>query len=238
MQTVPARPLRVALSDGCCDPRLCLWRELGDVVMQRMSKWVHLAWALVGLFASGFLIVFGREGGHPPAIILLPAVLALWVVGHVLILATAWLARRGRARSSRMNVQRPPPGAVIALILTGAIGFSGIVQIGGTLMMFDWYPYAGGLWWKALAVAIVHAIVFVGLLLRSSWSRWLTVFLAGSWGLIAVWSGLQHLSQFRVESLGEWLVLVACLGLAASLAYHFAVSPKIANYFGSMPDRG
>ena len=49
--------------------------------LRRPFWFAHLIWAVVGLAASAFLIVYGGEG-HPPGIILLPVVWILWALGH------------------------------------------------------------------------------------------------------------------------------------------------------------
>ena len=49
--------------------------------LRRPFWFAHLIWAVVGLAASTFLIVYGGEG-HPPGIILLPVVWILWALGH------------------------------------------------------------------------------------------------------------------------------------------------------------
>lgn len=69
---------------------------------------VQLAWGLLGLGAAGFLLVFGG-GGHPPAIIYLPMVLAVWALGHAVFFALCWLVVRVRARASAGAPPTVPP---------------------------------------------------------------------------------------------------------------------------------
>lgn len=201
--------------------------------MKRPSKWLHIALALVGVLATGFLIVFGRGGGHPPAIVLLPLLLAFWAFGHALVFVMR-LVTKGQASGSEGST---PVGVVIALLITGAVGFFGIVQIAGTLLTLNWYPYTGTLWWKAIAVALIHGVDFIGLSLRKPWSRWLSTAISVFWLVIAISNGLNNLGRFRIEQLGEWLVLVGWLSLSALMAFDFATSSKIASYLGSRQKR-
>src|SRR5690606_19327773 len=78
----------------------------------RPLRLVHLAWAVLVL--AGCVVLASIPGGHPPALILVPALLALGILGHELLVGLAWLVRRGRARCS---VLWPAERVLIATLL-------------------------------------------------------------------------------------------------------------------------
>ena len=63
--------------------------------MRRGFGLAHTVWGLLGLVASLLLIMDGG-GGHPPAIVLLPFVLGIWLAGHLNLWGASWMLAKWR----------------------------------------------------------------------------------------------------------------------------------------------
>lgn len=84
---------------------------------QRRLRVAHAAWAAVGIIVCLLLVLNGRQG-HPPAAILVPMVLVGWAVGHGLIWGVQRLAAKGRRIAARTapDGQPWPLGLRLALV--------------------------------------------------------------------------------------------------------------------------
>lgn len=187
-------------------------------------KWVHASWAALGLGASLVLIFAGGEG-HPPAIVLLPLALVIWVVGHVALLAIAWLVLRGAP--AEVMPGRWPAGVIIALIGTGVVGSLGVVQVVVTLVLGDWYPFQGALWFIALGVALVHAAAFVGTLLRRAWARATAAGVSFGWAFLLSRQIVDHLTSAYRINVAELALALACIAALVVLGTHLWRSQRI-----------
>lgn len=75
-----------------------------------------------------------------------------------------------------------PIGLRLALVGTGMAALIGIIQVVGTVLKRQWYPYPEvGLWVTMLLVCLAHAAAFSGLLMLRRWSRLLSATLAAGW---------------------------------------------------------
>jgi hypothetical protein len=147
---------------------------------------VHAVWAALSATVCLYLI-FTRQTGHPPPIVLVPYVLVAWGVGHGLIWAAQRLAAKGRSVSALGDTaeQSWPIGLRLALVGTGGPALIGIVQVIGTVLKRQWYPYPeAGLWVTMLLVCLAHAASSAGLLLRRRWSRLSSATLAVGWAVL------------------------------------------------------
>jgi hypothetical protein len=176
---------------------------------------VHSAWAAVCIIVSVLLVLTGREG-HPPAVILLPLVLAAWAVGHGLIWGVLRLAAAGGRRDAASAGDQPWPLRLrVAALCTGAASLVGVVQIAGTALTGSWYPFTqAGEWTAMLLVWLAHATCFAALLLRRRWSRPLSAALALAWAALL---GVQIAEHFRSGSTDTAGLLIA-VALMVSLA--------------------
>jgi hypothetical protein len=193
----------------------------------------HTIWALLAASLCILLVVGG--GGHPPPIIFLPVVLVIWCSGHVALWGIRRLEARGRELTAKTTVEREswPPGLIIALIGTGLVACVGLVQLGGTLLLGNWYPFAGTLWAVAMAVCMAHGACFVGLLLRRPWSRPATAVLSIGWALLPAWQISEQLVHGYRINLAEYVTLFVGIALMSFLGYHILSSPRIRAFFGS-----
>jgi hypothetical protein len=119
------------------------------------------------------------------------------------------------------------------LIGTGLVSCQGLVQAGGTLLLSNWYPFAGTLWVVAMAVSLAHGACFVGLLLRRPWSRPVTAALSIAWSLLLVWQISEQLVHGYRINLAEYAILFVGIALLSFLGYHILSSRRIKAFFGS-----
>jgi hypothetical protein len=183
---------------------------------------VHAVWAAVSAIACLYLI-FTRQTGHPPPIVLVPYVLVAWGVGHGLIWAAQRLAARGRSVSALGDTAEPawPIGLRLALVGTGVAALIGIIQVVGTVLKRQWYPFPeAGLWLTMLLVSLVHAASFAGLLMRRRWSRFLSATLTVGWaGLLGKQIAEQLTSTAATDTTGVLIAAGLMLLLLLFAAY-------------------
>ncbi len=188
---------------------------------------------MLAVSLSVLLVVAG--GGHPPPIVFLPVVLAVWGLGHTALWGIGKLAARGReAAAEAEGAKRTwPPGLLVALVGTGLVSCLGLVQVGGTLLLGELYPFAGALWVVAFAVFLARGAIFVGLLLRRSWSRPMTALLSIGWALWLVWLFSEALVLGQRIDPADYVILVVGVSLLSFLGYHILSSRRIRAFLGS-----
>jgi hypothetical protein len=186
----------------------------------------------VGVVVCLLLVLTGR-GGHPPAIILLPLVLASWAVGHGLIWGALRLAAAGRrAGAGTAGREAWPPGLQVVLVGTAAAALAGVVQVVGTVLTGGWYPFQqAGEWAAMLLVWLVHAACFAALLLRRRSARPLSAALVFGWAALM---GVQVAQHFQSGSSDTGGLLIAVVLMASLLlfAFYLASSKKVRSFFG------
>lgn len=194
----------------------------------RSTGWrtAHVSWGAFALGLSILVIRFGEEG-HPPGIVFLPVVIAVWIAGHVGL----WLAAR-LAASGRRAVA--PPAASWPFVLwlaalgAGLGGATGLLQLGGTVLLRTLFPYrAPALWLTMACVWLAHGVCFVGLLLRRSWSRVLASGLATAWALLGVRQLTEQLERNDRIDVVELALLVAAILAMLALALRVARSDRV-----------
>ena len=192
---------------------------------QTIFRLLHGLWALPCLAASIWLTM--ATEGHPPGIIYVPFVLAIWAVGHLLLWGTHKLARRGLAKRVGLRITWPIP-VVIALVGSGTVTFLGILFVGAALLQRKpWNP------WDLMILATVsaHPPAFVGLLLRAGWARFYSAALAAGWSLLMLYQMIETLWRGGKVKLWEWPVAAAIVIGFGALAWAMLKSPRVAEYF-------
>jgi hypothetical protein len=195
---------------------------------QRRRGLAHAAWAAFAFIVCLFLLLT-MQNGHPPALILVPYVLVVWVLGHGLIWGVQHLAAKGRRMAARTATESQPwpVGLRLALVSTGAAALVGILQVVGTLRQGRWYPYHdGGLWAVMLVVWLVHTACFVGLLLRQRWSRLSSATLAVGWALLLGTQIAEHLAPITSTDTAGLLLAFGLMVLLLLFAAYLASSRK------------
>jgi hypothetical protein len=196
------------------------------------SRVAHAVWAAVGVVACLLLITTGREG-HPPAIILLPLVLAAWAVGHGLIWGTLRLAAAGRRKGARIADHHAwPLGLKVVLVGAAAATLAGVVQIVGTVLTGGWYPFQqAGEWAAMLLVWLVHAACCAALLLRRRSARPLSAALAFGWAALMGVQVAQHFLSGSSDTAGLFNAVVLMVSLLLFASYLLS-SNKVRSFLG------
>lgn len=194
--------------------------------------WAHGLWGALGFSICVLLVLAG--GGHPPPIIFVPVVVAVWAAGHGAIWAAGRIAARGR-RSLAANgrgVAAWPLTLKLALALTGLAGAIGLIQLVVSLLLRELYPFRlPGLWVLTMAIWIAHATCFVGLLLRKRWSRLLCAALPLAWAALLAKQIVEHLAGGALIDIGELLIAVALIVLLVVFGGYLATSKRVAAQF-------
>ena len=193
-----------------------------------MFLFLHLAWAAAGIF--GIVMAVISKGGHPPALVLLPAVLGIWLLGHIFIWISQWLVKRSAKSifAEQTTRQRWPPSVLLVTVLTGVTCF--IAAIVGGVLMYKGSPHGEGVMF--LVIAGISAIVFAGLLARKNWSRLIVIVLLISH---ATWLALemaQSLWKGYAHPLNDWLIASGLFIVLVGLGMHWLKSKRVRNYFG------
>jgi len=199
-----------------------------DVHLQKTFLWLRRIWATLGLVASAFLILAG--GGHPPPFAFIPIVAAIWLAGHLALIAARRLAVRGATAGAQT---RWPPSLIVALIASGCISFLGIGPLVVSAMQRRPYPFHyGSLWLLTMTIWAVHVTCLAGLLLRKGWSRRLAAFLSLAWAALLAWQIIDHLWYRRPI---DWVELPIALGIVGTLVVFGVLlfkSPRAKKFLG------
>jgi hypothetical protein len=189
-----------------------------------------MAWAALNLLAALALVLVPQRG-HPPPASLLPLVALAWPVGHGFVWLVSWLAVLGRRRGLARG---RPAAVVIGLLATGVAALLGIVQIVGSGVRGQWYPYRDpGLWLSMLLVWGLHGVCLVALLVRWPWSRHLAAALALGWALLLGWQLAEALITSTRTSSTELLLAAGLLVALLALAVAFVRSRAVKDYLGA-----
>lgn len=192
----------------------------------------HGVWGIIG-FSSCLLLALVR-GGHPPLIIFVPVVAAAWAVGHSAIWIVGRIAAKGRrsAPAGENGVMSWPLALKLALALTGVASAIGLIQVLGSVLMGEWYPFRLPLLWATtMAIWIAHGACFVGMLLRKSWSRPLCAALPLAWATLLITQITDHLVRGSRIDVPELLIVVVLVLLLILFGYYLARSKSVRAQF-------
>jgi hypothetical protein len=208
--------------------------------LRRPLRFAHLIWALIGLAASVFLIVFGGEG-HPPGIVLLPVVWVLWALGH----GGLWLVRRLAVRGRRSGaagwgaaVPSWPPGLLLAAFGAGAATAAGVFPVLSTLFQLKEGRYLEPLWLVMTATWAAHGVGLAGLLLRRGWSGIYAALLCFGWVALLGAQIVDHLIRGSRIQMGELAIVCALMVMGVLFGWHLVTSRRIKDFLasGGRPD--
>ena len=194
----------------------------------------HGVWGVIG-FSSCLLLALAG-GGHPAPIIFVPVVAAAWALGHGAIWIVGRMAARGRrsAPGDGSGVMSWPPGLKLALALTGAASVIGLVQVSGSVLMTEWYPFRQpALWATTMAIWMAHGACFVGMLLRKSWSRPLCAALPLAWAALLISQIADHLLRDSRTDVSGLVISVVLVLLLILFGYYLASSKRVRAQFGT-----
>ena len=152
---------------------------------------LHAAWGALGVASSAVLVFAG--GGHPPLIIFLPVVVAVWIAGHLALVGAGWVARRGAAAVVGSDAGKWSVPLRIAVVACGLASLVGLIQLVVSALLREPYPFRGGLWWMTTVIWVLHGACLVGLLLLRPWARWFAALLSFGWGALMAWQVVDHL---------------------------------------------
>ena len=188
----------------------------------------HSVWGVIGFSICVLLALV--PGGHPPLIIFIPLVAAVWFVGHVAIWGSGHIAARGRetALEGDTGARAWPLALVAVLVLAGIASAIGLLQLVVSVLMRELYPFdPPQLWAFTMAIWITHGVCFVGLLLRRRWSRYLCAALPLGWAALLVVQIVDHLAHGRPVEAVEMSIAVAMVLLLSAFAWYLIASTRI-----------
>lgn len=179
---------------------------------RRPFGWLHLGWALL-VVAACVVLLTTDQSGHPPAMILVPPVLAAGVLGHLLWLLVAWLLGRGRARLERIGAAAGSWPFELTLIAVALGLVVSAVSVAWLIAALDQEGAVGdaSLWLSAIVAS--HATAFVLLLLRRDAARFLIAAVASGWALALAWQ-LRRADPALAETAIAALAVVGLSGVA------------------------
>ena len=187
----------------------------------------HLVWALIGVAVC---VVLSQGGGHPPAMILIPPALVVWIAGHGALWAIRRLALTGRVFAAGTGSQLAswPPGLIVVLLGTGIASSVGLIQLVGTVVDGRKYPFRGEMWDITMVIWSLHGLCFVGLLLRRPWSRWVTALLSLGWAAFLAWQLFDHFHRRTATVVwSELAIAVGVLCVLIFLGYYALASKRV-----------
>ncbi len=194
--------------------------------LRRPFRVGHLVWAVLCVAACAVLIFAGGEG-HPPAIILLPVVLAVWAVGHGGMWIVRRLAVRGRSRVEGGVALSWPPGLILAAIGTGFTSTVGVLLLFASLFQWKGERLLDPLWLTMVAIWVAHNVCFAGLLLRRTWSRLFAALLSFGWAALLGFQIVEHWVRASPIKAPELALMIVLISIGVLFGWHLATSPRI-----------
>ena len=204
-----------------------------DVAPRRTARRIHFVWAGLAIVACLTLVLVPQRG-HPPPIALLPAVVLLWLTGHVVIWALSWLYGKGQGSVPSLGgaSKRWPLALVVSAVGAGAGAVVGLLQLLGSAVNQRWYPYPDpALWTASLLACTAHAVCLAGLLLRRPWSRALSAMLALGWAVLVGAQVVEHSAPPANLASSDNLLAIGLLALFVALAGNLLLSRSVKAYF-------
>jgi len=197
----------------------------------RKSRAPHIAHAVWGVIGFSICVLFALvPGGHPPLLIFIPLVAAAWFVGHIAIWGAGRIAARGRRAAFEADAEARawPFGLVVVLVLAGIACAIGLLQLVMSVLMHELYPFdPPGLWAFTMTIWIAHGAVFVGLLLRRRWSRYVCAALPLGWAVLLAVQIVDHLSHGRPVEPVELVIAIGVVLLLSAFAWYLITSKRI-----------
>ena len=174
------------------------------------ARILHIVWAIPCAVVS--VVLATASGGHPPGLIFLPLALVVWALGHVGLFGATRLARAGSAR--RGTAGWPPAAILFVIIAAGLMTIAGLYLLvaGAITGRSTSGPFESAI---VIIVWLAHTASLVGLLLRSSWGRYLAAACTAGWLAALSVQIVDHVTHARPVTVVEGAVVAA---LAITLA--------------------
>jgi hypothetical protein len=193
---------------------------------------LHIVWALIGIVVSIVLVSIGS--GHPPPIIFLPVALVIWAAGHVALWGISRVAARGKRLAQSRAQDAWPLTLKLVLLGTGIVTAMTALQLLVTAVFGNLYPYRNpALWTGMLAVGLVHAACFFGVLLRKRWSRALAAGIGFLWVAQAVVQIIDHLVHASRLEIGGLLIVAGFMTGVLCLSVLMLRSSRIRSFLAN-----
>ena len=207
-------------------------RKPDNVVMNAsylkpVFRWLHVIWAIIGFAAS---VLLASAKGHPPGLVFVPIVLAVWFTGHGLLWLSRKLAIRGKLTADKHNATNGkwPLLLILLVCLFGTVFIFGVFG-------FGWLAFSGERWGFELlsmvAIWLAASLCFFGILLRQDWSR---ILAGGGFITLAVLLLYEMIASFMrgyQNSLLEWATALILFILLVLIGQHIVRSSHIRAFF-------
>lgn len=203
-----------------------------DSSKNRRGYAAHVAWAVLAAVVS-LLMIFELNKGHPLLIAFLPLVILVWVVGHIAIWGVERLFVKGRRAASETGSEGRswPVGLKLAAMGTGVLTSVGVFQVIVTGYLGRLYPYHyAKLWTIMLVIKFVHAVCFMGLLLRQPWSRLASALLALGWAMLMASQIAEHLPPRASSNITDLMIAFGIMVSLLILGIHLVVSHEVKSF--------
>lgn len=200
---------------------------MDDHDLKPVFRWLHILLAIIGSAAS---VRLATAKGHPPGLVFVPIVFAIWFTGHGLLWLSRKLAVKGQLAASKRSVGdgKWPILLILLVCLFGAVFIFGGFGLA-------WQAFSGSRWSTELnsmvATWFIVSLCFFGILLRLDWSR----ILAGSGFIvlaaIMLYEMIASLMRGYKNSPAEWATAVVLFVFLVMLGQHILRSPRIKEFF-------
>jgi hypothetical protein len=195
--------------------------------LKPVYRWLHILWAITGSAAS---VLLASAKGHPPGLVFVPVVIAIWLGGHALLWLSRKLAVKGKFTANNRNVGESKWPVLLILLgfLFGAAFIFGAFGLA-------WQAFSGARWGIELlsvaAIWLTASLCFFGILLRQDWSR----ILAGSGFIvlaaIMLYEMIASFMRGYKNSPAEWVAVIILFILLVSLGQYILRSTRIKVFF-------
>ena len=195
--------------------------------LKLVFRWLHIIWAIIGFAAS---IMLASAKGHPPGLVFVPVVLAIWIIGHGLFWISRKLVIKGKLAADNRNTTsgRWPLLLVLLVFLVGAVFMFGVFGLTSQVL-------AGKRWGiELISMALIWlgtTLSFFGILLRQNWARFLIGGGFVALALILLYEMIASFARGYKNSLTEWVTAIVLFILLVLIAQYVLRSSRIKAFF-------
>lgn len=195
-----------------------------------MIRFLHIIWVIAAIAVS--VMIVQSKGSHPPALVLLPVMVGVWLLGHIILWISQWVVRRSSKSifADQTMRQRWPPAVVLVTVSLGLTCFASTII---AIILYIRNNTQDQV--VALAVlAAISALLFIGLLMRKNWARLMVIVLllgTAAWVAMemgqAIWKAYNHPAN-------DWLIASGIVIVLLGLGLHLLKSKRVRMYFGAL----
>ena len=195
--------------------------------LKPVYRWLHI---LLGIIGSAASVLLATAKGHPPGLVFVPIVFAIWFTGHGLLWLSRKLAVKGQLAASNHSVgdSKWPILLILLVCLFGTVFIFGAFGLA-------WQVFSGsrsGIGQNSMiAIWLTTSLCFFGILLRQDWSRVLAGRVFMFVAAILLYEMVASAMRGYRNSTTEWVMVIVIFIILVLFGLYVLRSSKIKAFY-------